>query len=117
MKSSVLAEPDAQMTVGIVEHHLYPSVELAVNVLLSLLWKPGLRSDKSKLPDLVRWHPSDVKYINHVSLCRTITSGLIPSLSVTLCLLLRLHASPLPPNCTPSGPWTNVRRQCGLSCL
>ena len=68
MKSSVLAEPDAQLTVGIVEHHLYPSVEPAVNVLLSLLWKPGLRSDKSKLPDLVRWHPSEVNNINEVGL-------------------------------------------------
>ena len=64
----MLAEPDAQLTVGIVERHLYPSEEPAVDVLLSLLRKPDLRSDKSKSPDLVRRHPSEVNDINPVGL-------------------------------------------------
>ena len=104
MESHVLAEPDALLTVGVVERHLYLSVELAVNVLLSLLRKPDPRSDISKSPDLVRQHPSEVNDINPLGLCGTVTSGLIPSLCVTLCLLLRLRVSPLPLSCTPSGP-------------
>ena len=68
MESPVLAEPDAQLTVGVVEHHLYACVEPAVNVLLLPRWKPDLRSDKTKSPDLVQRHPSEVNNINEVGL-------------------------------------------------
>ena len=64
----MLAEPDAQLIVGVVEHHLDPSEEPAVNVLLSLRWKLDLRSDKTKAPDLMRRHPSEINDINHVGL-------------------------------------------------
>ena len=64
----MLTEPDAQLTVGVVERHLYPCVELAVNVLLSLLQKPDLRSHKLKAPDLVRRHPTEINDINEVRL-------------------------------------------------
>jgi len=67
MESPVLAEPDAQLTVGVVERHLYPCVESTVNILLSLLWKPDLRRDKSEAPDLVRRHPSEINDINPVT--------------------------------------------------
>ena len=111
----MLAEPDAQLTVGVVERHLYPCVEPVVNVLLSLLRKPDLRRDKSKAPDIVRRHPSEVNDINPVTVRGTVTSGLIPSLCVTLCLLLCLllwlRASPSPLSYTSSGSWTTVRRR------
>ena len=64
----MLAEPNAQLTVGVVERHLYPCVEPAVNVLLSLLQKPDLTSDKMKSPDIVRRRPSEVNDINPVGL-------------------------------------------------
>ena len=64
----MLTEPDAQLTVGEVERHLYPIVEPTVNVLLSLLRKPDLRRDKTESPDLVRRHPSEVNNINEVGL-------------------------------------------------
>ena len=86
----MLAEPDAQLTVGVVEHHLDPSEELAVNVPLSLRWKPDLRSDKMKASDLMRRHPFEINDIDSVTVRGTVTAGLIPSLCVTLCLCVTL---------------------------
>ena len=63
----MLTEPDAQQTVGVVERHLYLCDEPAVNVLLSLCWKPDLRSDISHVgragPCAESWPRHEMKTI------------------------------------------------------